>query len=99
MRMSITLTVLLSASVLAQTPAPRDADGLFEAARSGNAARVIALLDSGVDVNAQSRYGVSAVGFAAGKGHLAVVRLLVDRLLSYNSYQPFFFQLCHQLRC
>jgi hypothetical protein len=73
--------LLLSATLIAQTPAPAvtDADALFDAARRGDRAAVISLLDRGVDVNARSRYGVSALGFAAGEGHLEVVRLLMDR--------------------
>src|SRR5688500_1737543 len=90
MRISATLIVLLSASALAQTPAPRDAEALFEAARSGSRADVVALLESGVDANAQSRYGVSALGFAAGQGHLAVVRLLVERGANIHASASFY---------
>lgn len=70
---------LLIAALL-QTPAPApSADALFEAARAGDRARVAQLLDAGVDVNAKARYDVTALTFAAGKGHLDVVRLLVER--------------------
>jgi outer membrane protein assembly factor BamB len=73
------LAVLLSATTLAQERQTQDADRLFEAARAGDRAQVVAVLDRGVDVNTQNRYGVSALGFAASAGHLAVVQLLVER--------------------
>ncbi len=70
---------LLTAALMSQTPAPSDPDALFDAARRGDRAAVVTLLDRGVDVNARSRYGVSALGFAAGEGRIDVVRLLVER--------------------
>jgi hypothetical protein len=70
--------ILIVALLQTSTPAP-SADALFEAARAGDRARVAQLLDAGVDVNAKARYDVTALTFAAGRGHLDVVRLLVDR--------------------
>ncbi|MGH9387655.1 MAG: ankyrin repeat domain-containing protein [Vicinamibacterales bacterium] len=64
---------------LSQTVVPADPEALFEAARSGDRAAVVSILDRGADVNARSRYGVTALGFAADKGQLEIVRLLVDR--------------------
>jgi outer membrane protein assembly factor BamB len=55
------------------------ANALLEAARTGDRAQVVALLNNGADVNAASRYNVSALGFAAERGHFEIVRLLVDR--------------------
>ena len=75
----LALVPLLMVGTLAQSPAGGDAEALFEAARTGDRARVVSLLNSGVDVNSRSRYGVTAAGFAADKGHLEVVRLLVER--------------------
>jgi outer membrane protein assembly factor BamB len=74
---SMAMWTLLAA--LAQAPAPADPDALFDAARRGDGAAVVSLLDRGVDVNARSRYGVTALGFAAGEGRIDVVRLLVER--------------------
>ena len=75
----LALAPLLMVGTLAQSPAGGDAEMLFEAARTGDRARVVSLLNGGVDVNTKSRYGVTAAGFAADKGHLEVVRLLVER--------------------
>ena len=68
------LIVLLLAA--GQAPPP---EALFEAARRGDAARVAELLEAGADVNAKARYDMTALAFAADKGHLDVVRLLVER--------------------
>ena len=78
MRHSLPLVLLLSATLLAQQAPTGQAD-LFEAARTGDRARVAALLDAGISVNTATKYGVSALGFAAERGHFEVVRLLVER--------------------
>jgi outer membrane protein assembly factor BamB len=79
MRYSL-LVAVLACSWLAAAQSPRSAsDALLDAARSGDAARVVALLDGGADVNAVSRYNVSALGFAAERGHFELVKLLVNR--------------------
>jgi outer membrane protein assembly factor BamB len=72
-----------------RAPAP-SADDLFDAARRGDVARVAELLDRGVDVNARTRYDVTALGFAADKGHLNVVTLLVDRGADINLPDRFY---------
>jgi uncharacterized protein len=80
MRCWFAIALLLANVALAQqNSSPDGAEPLLEAARTGDRSRVAALLDGGVDVNAQSRYGVSALGFAAERGHFDVVRLLVER--------------------
>ena len=76
MRFMLPLTLILTLPLLAQ-PAP--ADELLDAARAGDRTKVVALLDSGVGVNTANKYGVSALGFAAERGHFDIVRLLVER--------------------
>jgi outer membrane protein assembly factor BamB len=84
-------TILIALVVSAATqPAGPGADALFEAARSGDRGRVVALLDRGLDVNAATRYGVTALGFAADKGHLEIVRLLVERGAKVNVPDSFY---------
>ena len=89
MRILITFIVWSAVLVTAQqtTPAP---EALFEAARTGDRPQVEALLDRGVDVNARSRYGITAVGFAAGKGHVEIVRLLAARGADLNVPDSFY---------
>jgi outer membrane protein assembly factor BamB len=82
---SLPVALLLSTALIAQQPSPvGNGDALLEAARTGDRARVVALLDSGVSVNTLSRYHVSALGFAAERGHLDVVRVLVERGADLN---------------
>ena len=70
----------LSQTATAQQPAaPVPAsinEELWAAARAGDTAKVTAALDKGADVNAKTRYGATALTFAADKGHLEVVKLL-----------------------
>ena len=90
MRHSFSLILLLSATLLAQQAPPTGTEALFEAARTGDRARVAALLDSGVDINAVSRYRITALGFAAEGGHFDVVRLLVERKADVNVADSFY---------
>ena len=87
MRM-LAFLMCLSVVVYAQ-PAP-GADALFAAARAGDRARVVQLVDSGVDVNAATRYGVTALGFAASMGHLEIVKFLVARGANVNAADSFY---------
>ena len=52
-------------------------DALSEAARKGDAAAVTKLLDEGVDVNTRFRYDRTALSFAADRGHVEVVKVLL----------------------
>ena len=78
MRIALSFIVLLSVSALAQTPATRDADPLFDAAREGDRSRVVALLEAGTDVNAQTPYGVTALGFGFPAGHTYPIARTTD---------------------
>ena len=79
MRYSMPVALLMCALLSAQQPSQSTTEALLEAARSGDRARTVALLDKGADVNATSRYNVSALGFAAERGHFELVRLLIER--------------------
>jgi len=87
MRFALPFTLLLAASLQAQ---PSPADALLDAARAGDRSQVVALLDSGVSVNTANKYGVSALGFAAERGHFDMVRLLVDRGADVNVVDSFY---------
>lgn len=65
-------------------------DQLFEAARRGDAAAVKALLDKGVDVNTKFRYGATALSYASDKGHVEVVKLLLERKADANVKDTFY---------
>jgi hypothetical protein len=81
------VTLLLILLVLTQAATP---DVLFDAARSGDRAQVVRLLDAGIDVNAKARYGGTALMFAADKGRLDVVTLLVERGANVNAEDTFY---------
>jgi outer membrane protein assembly factor BamB len=63
---------------------------LWEAARAGDVARITAALGKGADVNAKSRYDVTALIFAAGSGRLEAVKLLVARGADVNAQDSFY---------
>jgi len=63
---------------------------LREAATAGDLARVRALLEAGVPVDAEARYGQTALYFAAEKGRLEIARLLVERGANADVRERFF---------
>src|SRR5688572_1391149 len=67
--------VILFITTLAQN----QNDEFFAAARKGDAAAVKAFLDKGTDVNAKTQYGATALAYACDKGHVEVVKLLLER--------------------
>jgi len=65
-------------------------DDFFSAARRGDAKAVGELIDKGVDVNSKTAYGATALHFAADKGHLEVVKLLLKRKADPNVADTFY---------
>ena len=63
---------------------------LWDAARAGDVGRVAKALDAGADVNAGNRYKATALFFAADKGRVDVVKLLLDRGAEINSQDTFY---------
>jgi hypothetical protein len=62
----------------------------FAAARKGDAAAVKAFLDKGVDVNAKTRYGATALSFACEKGYVELAKLLIERGADVNVKDTFY---------
>jgi hypothetical protein len=88
---------LASSAPQAQAPAPASAttpsplaEELWAAVRAGDTAKVTAALDQGADVNAKTRYGATALTFAADKGHLDVIKLLIARGADVNAQDTFY---------
>ena len=73
-----------------QSSAPPAAEELWAAARAGDAGKVTAALGKGADVNAKTRYGATALTFAADKGHIEVVELLIARGADVNAQDTFY---------
>ena len=61
--------ILATGYAVAQTP-------LMEAALRGDTEKVKALLAQGADVNAKTRFGGTALMYAARNGHKEIVRIL-----------------------
>ena len=94
---SLILTLLLqtqggAAPQPPATPAPAAAvnEELWNAARDGDVARVTRALEKGADVNAKTRYGATALTFAADKGRIEVVKLLIERGADVNAQDSFY---------
>ena len=87
MRVTIISAVVLTAALHAQL-SPSEA--LLDAARAGDLAGVRRSLDAGAGVNTANKYGVSALGFAAERGHFAIVRLLVGLGADVNAADSFY---------
>jgi outer membrane protein assembly factor BamB len=78
-------SALLTLILLAAPPRPDLREPLWDAARRGDAKTVGALLARGADVNARTRYGASALWFAAYKGRTEVVKLLLEHKANVDS--------------
>lgn len=86
------LLVCLLIPQAAQPPQskPVDRDAFFAAARAGDVAKVKAMLDAGMDVNTKNDYGATAIVYAAEKGHLDVLKLLIERKADVNAQDTFY---------
>jgi photosystem II stability/assembly factor-like uncharacterized protein len=73
-----------------QASASDRADALSEAARRGDAAKVRELLDEGLAVDTRFRYNRTALSFAADRGHVDVVKLLLERGADINAKDTFY---------
>ena len=83
---ALLFVLLLSFSAVAQS----NNDDFFAAARRGDVAAVKAFLDKGVDVNAKTQYGATALAYAADKGHTELVKLLLERGADPNVRDTFY---------
>jgi hypothetical protein len=82
----------LALAVLLAAPAPDDAkkDAYLDAIRKGDAAAVKALLDQGVEVDARFRYDRTALSFAADRGNLEIVTMILERGADVNAKDTFY---------
>ena len=86
-KMSLMLVLLLCP--LAASAQDKNEE-FFAAARKGDTAAVKTFLDKGVDVNSKTRYGATALSYACDKGHVEVVRLLIERGADVNVKDTFY---------
>ena len=74
--LALSLTVAFAQQTVDKTSLNEE---LWDAARAGDVARVAKALDRGADVNAGNRYKATALFFAADRGHVEVIKLLLER--------------------
>jgi len=79
MRVQITLALAMLASAAPSCGAGTPEEDLLDAIRRSDAPAVKALLDRGVPVDSRYRYDRTALSFAADRGNLEIVTLLLDR--------------------
>ncbi|MCA1555998.1 MAG: ankyrin repeat domain-containing protein [Acidobacteria bacterium] len=87
---NLLLSLLLLLSTASVVFAQDLKEEFFAAARKGDAAAVRALLDKGVDVNTKFRYDATALSYASDRGHLEVVKLLLERKADVNVKDTFY---------
>jgi outer membrane protein assembly factor BamB len=90
--MSRRVTVI-GVAIVALATSARAADGpdeLWTAARKGDAVAVKRMLEAGVDVNAKTPYGATALSFASEKGHVEIVKLLIAAKADVNVKDSFY---------
>src|SRR5687768_5006398 len=83
---SLLLTISLAYAAHAADPG----DDLLAAARKGDAAAVEALLDKGVEVDFKNSYGATALSYAADRGHVEVVKVLLEHGADVNVRDTFY---------
>jgi outer membrane protein assembly factor BamB len=93
--MSVRATSVMACLLLflpcAATAASTDAEEtLWEAAREGDLTKVRELIGGGLDVNSRTRYDATALAYASDKGHLDVVKYLIEQGADVNTEDSFY---------
>ncbi len=84
----MSLSLLLLATLQSRAAEPPEA--WWTAAKTGDLAKITALLKAGTAVNAKTEYGATALSFAAAKGHLDVVHKLIEAKADVNVRDRFY---------
>ncbi|MDH3784845.1 MAG: PQQ-binding-like beta-propeller repeat protein [Acidobacteriota bacterium] len=87
-RLVLTIVVLLASLAIVAAGPPEEA--FWDAARAGDLDKMKQLVTEGVDVNAPTRYQATALSFACDKGHLEVVKYLVENGADLNPKDSFY---------
>jgi outer membrane protein assembly factor BamB len=82
---AFSLAAMLATAAAAQRP-----EELFIAARAGDVREVRRIVDAGAPVDAQDRYGSTALIMAAAEGRVEVVKLLLDLGADPNHREGFY---------
>lgn len=84
------LVFIAACAVAVGARADESKDRLWAAAREGDLATIKKLAAEGVDINASTQYGATALSFAADKGHIEVVRFLLESGADPNKSDTFY---------
>jgi Ankyrin repeats (3 copies) len=82
--------MVIAAVALTALAAGTKEDEMLRAVRAGDLAAVKALLDQGVPVDVKFRYDRTPLSFAADRGHLEMVKLLLERGADVNARDSFY---------
>ena len=82
--------ILATCAVSATARAEESKERMWPACRAGDLATVKQLLRDGVDVNASTEYGATALSYAADKGHVELVRFLLEKGANPNTQDTFY---------
>ena len=73
------LVIFATFAVNSTARADKSKERMWPACRAGDLAAIKQLLADGVDVNGSTEYGATALSYAADKGHVEVVRFLLEK--------------------
>ena len=88
--MKKSLLLILTFLVCSLVYAGDTEETLWNAARSGDLETIKKLVAAGVDVNAKTKYNATALAYACDKGHIDIVRYLLDRGAEVNTTDNFY---------
>jgi len=86
----LSVIVLACALTFSSAAAGEKEDALLEAVRKGDVAAVRALLAQGADKNARYRYDRSILSFAADRGNLEIIKMLLEAGADVNAADSFY---------
>ena len=90
-RVSFAVLCLVFLVVVGVSAGDSDRDNaLWEAARQGDLATIKQLHSEGVEIDARTEYGATALSYACDKGHLEVVRYLLENGANINVSDTFY---------
>ena|SRR5215467_7202711 len=87
---TMVLALLFPLAAIAQSQKDDQNDDFFAAVRKGDTAAVKTFLDKGVDVNAKTRYGATALSYACDRENVEMVKLLIERGADVNVKDTFY---------
>ena len=84
------LVIFATFAVNSTARADESKERMWPACRAGDLAAVKQLLADGIDVNASTEYGATGLSYAADKGHVELVRFLLDKGANPNTQDTFY---------